>query len=71
MDFNIFDNYEEDGQLSMFDMAQDYELGEEPAVEEKKTKYASKPSNEKENDMQDRAGTVRINKCICCGKYCL
>lgn len=67
MDFNIFDNYEEDGQLSMFDMAQDYEELS-PVVEEKKTKYAPKQTNVIENDMQAGSGTVKISKCMSCGR---
>lgn len=59
MDIQLFDNFEDDGQLSMFDMGEDIENLQTLAVEEA-------PAQE-ELPASGSAG-VRIQKCSSCGK---
>lgn len=59
MDIQLFDNYEDDGQLSMFDMGEDIENLQTPAVEE--------PSAGEALPASGSAG-IRIQKCSSCGK---
>lgn len=59
MDIQLFDNYEEDGQLSMFDMGEDLETlsnrTDDSAVTE-------------ENRNKSGHVSMRIQKCSTCGK---
>ena len=59
MDIQLFDNFEDDGQLSMFDMGEDIENLQTLAVEEA-------PAQE-ELPASGSAG-IRIQKCSSCGK---
>lgn len=59
MDIQLFDNYEDDGQLSMFDMAEDIEMLQGSAEEAAQTDEALPASG---------SAGIRIQKCSSCGK---
>lgn len=59
MDIGLFDNFEDDGQLSMFDMGEDIEKLQTPVAEE--------ASVQEELPASGSAG-IRIQKCSSCGK---
>ncbi|MCM1189700.1 MAG: hypothetical protein NC541_10455 [bacterium] len=59
MDIQLYDNYEDDGQLSMFDLGEDIEKLQTPVEETE--------DREKELPASGSAG-IRIQKCTCCGK---
>lgn len=59
MDIQLFDNFEDDGQLSMFDMGEDIENLQIPVAE-------ATPAAE-ELPTSGSAG-IRIQKCSSCGK---
>ena len=59
MDIGLFDNYEDDGQLSMFDMGEDIEKLQTPVAEE---------ASAQEELPASRSAGIRIQKCSSCGK---
>ncbi len=59
MDMQLYDNYEDDGQLSMFDMGEDVD-GMKASASESVSAKAEMPSS-------GSAG-VRIRRCSSCGK---
>lgn len=59
MGVQLFDNYEDDGQLSMFDLGED--------IEKLQTPLEESSSEEKELPASGSAG-IRIQKCSSCGK---
>lgn len=59
MDIQLFDNFEDDGQLSMFDMGEDIENLQTPAMEDNSVR--------EELPASGSAG-IRIQKCSSCGK---
>lgn len=59
MDIQLFDNYEDDGQLSMFDMAEDIENLQAP--------MDGGPETEETLPASGSAG-IRIQRCSSCGK---
>lgn len=67
MDIQLFDNYEEDGQLSMFDLGEDLEEIQsrpEPMVQQEQVEL---------REGRERAShtNIRIQKCSSCGKLLL
>ncbi len=57
MDIGLFDNYEEDGQLSMFGTGASAETPKPGLAQERSSGKEEKPDAE-----------VRIKRCSCCGK---
>ena len=63
MDIQLFENFDEDGQLSMFDMVDELESrpGAENSAEEKE-------SNRSVKNIPEKNSVIRIQKCSTCGK---
>lgn len=63
MDINWFDNYEEDGQLSLFSVGEDIE-----DLRESEPKEKNIPENGKEVIPSSGSAGIRIQRCSSCGK---
>lgn len=72
MDIQLFDNYEDDGQLSLFRFDDsEYEMENEPKAEKTAEKAAEKRAEtEKTFDLHLAPGGsgIRIQRCSSCGK---
>lgn len=64
MDINWYDNYEEDGQLSLFNMGEDME-----DLRESDKKEKNKPEDGREESLlPSGSADIRIQRCSSCGK---
>lgn len=67
MDIQLFDNFEDDGQLSMFDMAEDLEELSNSVMEESGPQDDA-PKGAAGAKTGTAGGEIRIRKCSTCGK---
>lgn len=65
MDIRLFDNYEDDGQLSMFDLGEDLEELQKRGEEETASKVQE---TAQASGTQSSNTNIRIQKCSSCGK---